>query len=304
MSWRGRFETIGLSVRDHVVTGVLTLVDPELVTIARLRSSISDVLPPNALRLRDSDYVPRLQLGAHGIDYREPEQLARIERWRTLQPLFAEIRAETSLRQGPERRDRLYNGQFHTPDAEIYAAFIADRRPTSIIEVGAGFSTRIARRAIDVLGTGTSLTVIDPQPRVAIDSIGDEVIVARVEELGNDFQVEPGSFLFIDSSHVVRAGGDVPFLLNQIVPALPAGVTVQIHDYFCPWDYPDAYRRRLYTEQYVVQALLAHAPRFRVLFAAHLMARRHAERMRDTFGPRVADDPDHFGSSLWFETTE
>ena len=42
----------------------------------------------------------------------------------------------------------IHNGMYHTPDAEIYASMILQHNPPQIIELGAGFSTLIARKTL------------------------------------------------------------------------------------------------------------------------------------------------------------
>ncbi len=73
-------------------------------------------------------------------------------------------------------------------------------------------------------------------------------------------------------------------------------------DIFIPYDYPLRYQKLLYTEQYVLHALLAHSHKFRVLFAAHYMVRQYAERMQEVFGSVVGREDDFYGSSFWFTT--
>ena len=51
-------------------------------------------------------------------------------------------------------------------------------------------------------------------------------------------------------------GTDVDFLLNRILPALPAGVLVHVHDVFLPDDYPADWEWRGYNEQLGVAALI------------------------------------------------
>ena len=303
MSWRGKAETLAATARQVVLPRGLAVLDRELATFARLRDAVRDVVPPDALGLDATAYVPDALLGALGIDFHEPEQLLQIQRWGAdYQALFAAVRADQAINSRVATQgDSILNGQFNTPDAETYAALIADRKPSMIVEVGAGYSTRVARRTIDELGLATQLCVIDPKPRVAIDPIVDRFAQKRVEDAVADLQLGPGTMLFIDSSHVVRSGGDIPVLFNQIVPGLPVGVTVHVHDIFLPWDYPPAYQRRLYTEQYVLGGLLAYASRYRVLSSSHLMARQHGDAMRAAFGSRVGIENDYYGASLWFD---
>ena len=66
----------------------------------------------------------------------------------------------------------------------------------------------------------------------------------------------PGDVLSIDSSHILMPGTDVDILLNRVLPALPAGVLVHIHDVFLPDDYPPAWSWRGYNEQLGVAALV------------------------------------------------
>jgi hypothetical protein len=302
MSWRGKAQTLAAIVREQVLVQSLRVLDPELAAYARLRGALGDVVPPGASSLDATSYVPEVVLGSRGVEFHEGDQLRLLERWGDRhRPLFAALRAEPSINVAAATSGTLLNGQFHTPDAEVYAALIADRKPSKIIEVGAGYSTRVARKTIDELGLATELCVIDPAPRVAIENVADRFVAMRLEDAVEELQLRAGTMLFIDSSHVVRTGGDIPVIFNQIVPGLPTGVAVHVHDIFIPWDYPAAYQRRLYTEQYALCALLAYSPRYRVLFSSHLMARRHGEAMHSAFGPRVGADADFFGSSIWFE---
>ncbi len=56
--------------------------------------------------------------------------------------------------------------------------------------------------------------------------------------LGAFEKLAEGDILFIDSSHILMPGTDVDMLLNHVLPALPRGVLVHVHDIFLPDDYP------------------------------------------------------------------
>ena len=285
------------------VLGAARRVSPRWESLLLMRGPLGDVLPPDLETLDRDSGLPARALALPGIDLRQPEQLERLAVWgKSHDPLFAELRADPALNPRGGSRPYVDNAFYGTPDAEVYAAMIADIQPDAIVEIGAGYSTVIARRTIDRLGLSTRLLVVDPEPRTDVAPHADEVIGAAVEEVDPE-QLALGarSILFIDSSHVVRARGDVPHLFNDVVPALPAGAVVHVHDVFVPYDYPDSYRARLYSEQYVLQALLSDSPRYRVLFATHMMCRREAEAMRRAFGAEVARDPALYGVSLWFE---
>lgn len=245
-------------------------------------------------------FVPDRRLGHPGLDLGVEAALAHLASIPdALEPVFEALRADPGINVEHAGRSFLHNGQFATPDAELYASFISSRAPSTIIEVGAGFSTLIARRTIELLGLDTTLVVVDPEPRTDVAGAADEILRAPVESV--QLSIDERSLVFIDSSHATRPGGDVPHLFNEIVPSVPTGVAVHVHDVFIPWDYPATYQGRLYTEQYVLQALLSHASRFRTLFATHHMVREHGDAMRSRFGEICGNDELFFGSSYWFE---
>jgi predicted O-methyltransferase YrrM len=277
--------------------------DPELARAVARARYVREWVEPMAPGASDpSPHVPAGWVGHAGIELHVPEQLDRLARWQaSYGPLFRQLRQDPRINTRCLGQPYLHNGTYATPDAEIYAAMIQDHRPANILEIGAGYSTRIARRALDLAGDGGRITVIDPEPRTDVRESADAILLQRLEtiEVGRLLLAEP-VLVFIDSSHILRAGGDLQHLYTRLVPALPAGTLIHVHDIFLPYDYPLAYQQRLYTEQYVVQALLAHSPRFRVVFATHYMARQQPEPMRHTFDEVVGRDDLYYGSSFWF----
>jgi hypothetical protein len=264
--------------------------------------ALTDVVPPNLDSLDPENYVPgKERIGA--LDMRDDRQLEQLTRWADHEDLFDALRNDPRINTEHLGGDRIHNGWYPTPDAEVYAAMVADRTPRRIIEVGAGFSTAIARRTIDHTGIECELTVIDPEPRTVVTDMADRVIRSRVEDASDALEVDPETVLFIDSSHVVRSGGDVPLLFCDVIPSLPPGTLVHVHDVFIPFDYPSAYQRRLYAEQYVLLALLTGGNRFQVEFATHYMTREHGDAMRARFGGSIGTDPLHFGASFWFSVS-
>lgn len=254
-------------------------------------------------------YVPSRRLGMAGLALREDEQLARLRTWRgpEYQQLYASLRADAKINcpfNGVSYLGStcLHNGWYPTPDAEIYASMICDYQPDKIVEVGSGFSTLIARRALEFAKLKTSLTVIDPAPRTDVEQTADRVIYERVEDTRLDqFALTSRSLLFIDSSHITRPRGDVPYLYCEVLPQLPAGTVVHFHDIFIPYDYPTCYDHLCWTEQYVLQAMLCNTQRYHTLFATQYMTRHRTAEMQQTFGPQVGADNLFFGASFWVQ---
>jgi hypothetical protein len=237
-----------------------------------------------------------------GIDLDGASQLARLARWRGMYgELFAALRRDEDINRLCPGKPFVRNGYYATPDAEIYAAMILDFQPSQIVEIGAGFSTLIARRTIQALPSACRLLVVDPCPRTEVRAVADTVLFKTIEAVSPDELPSSDRVLFfVDSSHIARPGGDVPHLYNGLLPCLPTGTLVHVHDVFIPYDYPEEYRQRLYTEQYVLQALLCHSPRYRVVFATYFMTCQYPEAMRSAFGDVVGRAPEHGGASLWF----
>lgn len=269
-----------------------------------LAAAKRDLLPPGSLT---DSYYPREKSGDAGIDLAVDQQLILLESFQQYGELFAKLRADREINPGfrgvdYSQRGLIHNAYYPTPDAEVYASMIVARQPERIIEVGSGYSTLVAKTAIQHAGLSTRVHVIDPQPRRSIADFADGVEYTRVEESSLATEgVQSGTLLFIDSSHICRRGGDLPHLFCKVLPALPARVLVHVHDVFLPYDYPDAYVERFYTEQYLLHCLLACSPRYRVVFATHLMSREHPEAMQRTFGPEIGTEL-FTGASFWFET--
>lgn len=175
--------------------------------------------------------------------------------------------------------------------------------PARIVEVGSGHSTRFFARAIADGDLNTQITAIDPAPRAPLEGLGCVHLDRRtVHNAGlESFEaLAAGDILAIDSSHILMPGSDVDLLLNHILPRLPAGVVVHIHDIFLPDDYPAVWAWRGYNEQLGVAALLT-GGRWQPLFASHFVATRMAAMMEGCVLGQVPLPEGAFESSLWLK---
>ena len=252
-------------------------------------------------------------LGAHvghaGFTLDATAQLALLEELRgdVYQEAFAVLRRDPGVNPGLAGvdyapRGLIHNGFFGTPDAELYGAMILRSAPTEIVEVGSGFSTRVARAMVDHGGLECRIRAIDPEPRADVGAAADAVELRRAEE--SSLAASPpasGSLLFIDSSHLVRSGGDGPFLYCELLPRLPPDVLVHIHDIFLPYDYPAVYRKWGYAEQYLLHALLSGSSKFEVVFASLFMCETQPGAIRAAFGPEAGSGLFR-GASFWIRS--
>jgi hypothetical protein len=147
---------------------------------------------------------------------------------------------------------------FNSLDAVALYGMLVEFRPQRFVEIGSGYSTKFARRAIRDHSLSTRITSIDPAPRAGIDRLCDSVVRQPLEEteLGVFDTLEPGDFLFIDSSHRTFTNSDVTVVFMDVLPRLRAGVVVHFHDIFWPLDYPPEWNDRYYSEQYLLGTYL------------------------------------------------
>jgi hypothetical protein len=248
---------------------------------------------------------PRRERRLPGIDLRVGEQLN----------LLSELRYAEELRAIPSRSNGSLSPYYDNPafapaDSGVYHCLLRHFKPRRVIEVGSGQSTRFAANALAINaaeGHAGGLLTIEPYESPELERLGATVIRERVEDVGADVfdRLEPRDVLFIDSSHVVRPGGDVAFLLLEIVPALPPGVFVHIHDVFTPYDYPTEWSRRrwFWTEQYMVEALLTHNTRLQIVLAVHDLMTRYPQELAEACPVPSGVVPGPTPGSLWLRTT-
>ncbi len=187
-------------------------------------------------------------------------------------------------------------------DAAMAYAMVRGGAPGRIVEVGSGHSTRFLARAVADGGLATRITAIDPAPRTAITGLGVEIIRDTVQRAGRApfLGLAAGDILFIDSSHILMPGTDVDFLLNRVLPALPRGVIVHLHDICLPDDYPMSWAWRGYNEQLAVAPLVTGGG-YRPLFASHYAVTRMADAVANSTAGGLPLLPGAIESSLWLE---
>jgi predicted O-methyltransferase YrrM len=188
-----------------------------------------------------------------------------------------------------------------TLDAAVLYAMVRSRRPKRIVEVGSGHSTRFIARAVRDGALSTQVTAIDPQPRADISRLKVTQIrsIAQTADPAIFASLETGDILFIDSSHILMPGTDVDLLLNGVLPTLPTGVLVHVHDIFLPEDYPASWRWRGYNEQLGVMPLLSGGG-WQPLFASNYALSHMAEHLGRSIIAKLPK-PDAPASSLWLQ---
>jgi predicted O-methyltransferase YrrM len=184
----------------------------------------------------------------------------------------------------------LSNGTYEAGDAEFLYQFIREVKPKKIIEIGCGNSSKIMRSALEVNYSENSnyaceYTCIEPYLPEWFDADHKNVIRKAVEDCPLELflALEEGDFLFIDSSHVIRPGGDVLFEYLSIIPRLNKGVFVHVHDIFTPNYYPLKWIEGLqlfWNEQYIFEALMTDRSRYKVIAALNFLKSNYFELLK------------------------
>ena len=210
----------------------------------------------------------------------------------------------------PGNREGFYlTNPFYGPaDAALLYAMVRRHRPRRVLELGSGFSTLViagARARNDEEGgvQDAEHRVVDPYPSPVLDAVRERIELqptsAAELPLEQFAALEAGDILFVDTSHTLKPGSEVLYLLLEALPALRPGVIVHIHDVFRPFEYPrllyDTYGN-CWQEHYLVQAFLAFNREYEIVCAAHAIARLHGERLRELV---PLHRPDHPPSGFW-----
>ena len=264
---------------------------------------------PDTRALSEEVFAPRNP--PEGLDFRVPEQLALLERLTgAYRPEWSELPLD---RVDDPSQFYFDNSSFRAVDAEMLYGLLRDLKPRRMIEIGSGHSTRLSAQALRANaeeGDPCEFVAIEPYPdaklRRALEAgLGglSKVLGERVEDvpMSTFAELAAGDVLFIDSTHIVRTGGDVVFEFLEVLPRLAPGVLVHVHDIFLPDEYPRAWLKEnamFFNEQYLLQAFLCHNDRFEIVWTSHYMARCYPDRLREAF-PSFETGRWPGGASFW-----
>ncbi len=224
-----------------------------------------------------------------GIDLREDAQLELLG---TMAPLW---------RQRPRGRyDTPGNTMFPSSDAAVLSALIRMVSPKQIIEVGSGYSSAVM---LDSRDEATQLTFVEPYPErlqglIRPDDKNWELIQSPVQETELELfrRLNRDDILFIDSTHVMKAGSDVGYLLFQVLPNLASGVLVHFHDVFYAeygLGYQDGWlaEHRDWNEAYFLQAFLMNSASYEIVLFNDYIWQMHSSVVKQYLPETVRQRP-------------
>lgn len=250
------------------------------------------------------DVFAELPVSLPGIELRTEAQLGLAAE---LAPLVADFSPPATAVAG--HRYFAENPAYGAGDARVLQAILRHRRPKRVVEIGSGYSSALILDVVDEhLRGDVEVTFIEPYDQLLRSLLRTEDL-DRVELVSAPIQdvdpvrfelLEAGDVVFIDSTHVVRTGGDVTRDVFEILPRLRPGVAVHFHDLFYPFDYPEAWIRegRAWSESYLLRAFLTYNQAFEIMLFPHQLLMTARDRLT-TVWPSVAHDGS--GASLWLQ---
>lgn len=200
-----------------------------------------------------------------------------------------------------------HNGSFEAGDSEMLFNIIRYFKPSKIIEIGSGNSTRVSLRAAKLNKSENQITdilCIEPYQQPWLESVSEiNVIRKKVEDVPfAEFEsLKENDILFIDSSHMIRPNGDILFEFLELLPKLNRGVLVHVHDIYSPRDYSEEIifdKRFMWNEQYLLEAFLSFNDHFEIICSLNYLKRNYYKEI-STACPILEQEPNADPASFW-----
>ena len=253
------------------------------------------------IELRESELFDDRIRTCPGIDLNDEAQLKLFREFVTY---YEDVPFAEEATSG--RRYHFQNAFFSYGDSIILYSFLRHFKPKRVVEVGSGFSSAVMLdTSSEFLDQQPAFTFIDPNPErlhgllSPEDERTCEILDVPVQRVGLERfgELGEGDVLFIDSSHVVRIGSDVSYLVFEVLPSLARGVIVGIHDILWPFEYPREWLRRGYAwnEAYLLRSFLQYNDTFEVLYYNDYFAKKFGDEVHQHM-PLIERDP---GGTLW-----
>jgi hypothetical protein len=247
-------------------------------------------------------FAPRKTLPA--IDLHENQQVSL---FRTL----ASLAQDANLPRKPSGKARYSsdNDFYGIGDALMLVAMLRYLRPRHYLEVGSGFTTALALDVNETFLDGSlSIVAIEPYPETLTSLLRPdddiEILAQPVQSVPLHYfeSLEANDILFIDSSHILRAGSDVHFLITTVLSLLAEGVHVHFHDIFWPFEYPRQWieQGRAWNEDYLLHAFLMYNSAFEIVMWNGWMAANRAHVIAQEL-PAMLENS---GGALWLRRNQ
>jgi Methyltransferase domain len=214
---------------------------------------------------------------------------------------------EISLSTSDETLPSWENGFLPAIDTIMLYTILEKFKPKKYLEIGSGNSTRLAAFCRKKEKLYFSITCIDPNPRKEIERIADKWINKQIQLVSLDQfkNLEPNDVVFLDGSHVLHPNSDVMWFFMEILPVIPKGVIIHIHDIFLPYDYPQWVCDRFFNEQYILAACLLNSDNFKIISPNYYVLTRKIAKdvWAGLWELPALKNVKKYGRSFWFSKT-
>ena len=243
---------------------------------------------PNVLNLQRNRnlWAKRSELPGLSVDL--DEQAARLRA--ICSPYVHEYAGNAVYKEGVSKH---FGQGYGYIEAQALHASIRHYKPKRIVEVGSGVSTYCILKASELnaeeTGLNSRIVSIEPYASERLRRLSPciELMQKQVQTVPLDLfrELYENDLLFIDSSHTVKPGADVNYLILEVLPRLRSGVVVHFHDIYLPYDYQRDTLQTFFhwTETSLLRAFLTFNERAKIVFClSHLHYERQAV-LREVF---------------------
>jgi hypothetical protein len=253
-------------------------------------------------KLRAINWSTSSKYNLHGIDLNWDRQ------WLLLEEIKQYLNPDgIEEKPGNGRRYGFDNPSFGYGDALFLQAMMRHFRPKQIIEVGSGYSSAMM---LDVdehhMGSSVKFDFVEPFPKLMLSLLNQEdrkwpihPFILQDIDIGIFKKLRHNDILFIDSSHVLKAGSDVFYLFFEVLPAIQSGVLIHIHDILWPFEYPEQWLKegRAWNEAYFLRAFLQYNNAFSVLVFPNALASQDQAWFKNNASSVLKNT----GGSIWLQ---
>lgn len=250
--------------------------------------------------LSKADVLYQKKEAFNGINLSVKEQLKLVQSFKEFISPFTET---------PSLQFRYFykNNYYSYSDGLILYGMLSTFQPSKVIEIGSGYSSALMLDFQELNSdVETELIFIEPFPENRLNRlIKSKDRIKLYQNFVQDIPLElfenlsENDILFIDSSHVSKAGSDLNHVLFNILPVLKSGVIIHFHDITYPFEYPIEWIKegRSWNEIYLIRAFLMHNSAYEIsLFTSYL--NQYYSKELNEINPFFAIEN---GSSFWIK---
>ncbi len=241
---------------------------------------------PSEADVKSISNTPDKNVSLDGVELNKVQQIHLLEK-------LVVYYKDFPFKKSASKKFRYYlnNNYFTNSDVIFLTAIMRYFQPKKIIEIGSGFSSAAMLDINDLyFNQSIDFTFIEPHPEerlhqlVKKDISNISILNKKVQTV--DIQLfktlSKNDILFVDSSHILKYGSDVAYILFKILPNLQSGTLIHFHDIFYPFEYPKDWlvHGRYFNEAYALHSFLMYNIQFEIILFPSYLEQVHAEWLK------------------------